>query len=33
MDGYCRHFDATDEGNVELGIFKEGQPNGKFQSF
>ena len=30
MDGYCRHFDATENGFAEVGFFKEGEPDGKY---
>ena len=33
MDGYCRHYDGTENGFVEVGFFKEGEPYGKYQSF
>jgi hypothetical protein len=33
MEGYCRHFKAQGENSlVEIGFFKEGQPNGKYTS-
>lgn len=33
MEGYCRNFDVVDDGFVELGYFKEGEAQGKYQSF
>jgi len=33
MDGYCRSFDAVDEGFVEVGYFKDGVSQGKYESF
>ena len=33
MDGYCRSFDAVDEGFVEVGYFKDGVSQGKYQSY
>jgi len=30
MDGYCRSFDAIDEGFVEVGFFKAGVSQGKY---
>ena len=33
MEGYCRNFDALDDGFIEVGYFKDSQPNGKYQSF
>ena len=33
MDGYCRSLDAVDEGFVEVGYFKDGVSQGKYQSF
>lgn len=33
MDGYCRSFDAIDEGHVEVGFFKDGRSLGKYQEF
>ena len=33
MHGYCRNFDALDEGFVEVGYFSEGVCAGKYQSF
>ena len=33
MDGYCRCFDAVDKGFVEVGYFKDGVSQGKYQSF
>jgi hypothetical protein len=33
MEGYCRNFDAVEDGFVELGFFREGEAQGKYQSF
>ena len=33
MDGYCRSFDALDDGFVEVGFFKDGVSQGKYMSF
>ena len=33
MEGYCRHFDATGDGFVEVGFFRKGEPYGKSQAF
>ena len=33
MDGYCRMFDGRNEGEAQLGFFREGVPKGKYQRF
>jgi len=33
MEGYCRNFDAVEDGFVELGYFREGEAQGKYQPF
>mmetsp|Transcript_13591 Transcript_13591/g.21239 ORF Transcript_13591/g.21239 Transcript_13591/m.21239 type:complete len:146 (-) Transcript_13591:11-448(-) len=33
MDGYCRMFDAREDGFAQVGYFREGVPMGKYQRF